>query len=166
MRSPHAAGSSAKLLIFLVLGALPQISVGEAATKCPRGDDSARQQGRLRAEGGECRAGQARNEAAEPARDRKNPLPVSEVSPNVTSVERSDPATSVALAEREAPAPAEQSEPSLASERNRRYRPSASFSWARSTARSHPGSRRSASRTPAPCPPCSLAGTLAAPQGY
>jgi hypothetical protein len=32
MRSPHAAGSSAKLLIFLVLGALPQISVGEAAT--------------------------------------------------------------------------------------------------------------------------------------
>ena len=38
MRSPHPAGSSAKLLIFLVLGALPRISVGEAATKCPRGE--------------------------------------------------------------------------------------------------------------------------------
>jgi hypothetical protein len=115
MRSPHAARSSAKLLIFLVLGALPQISVGEAATKCPRGEI-------LRVSKGVC-VPKAENvelvrhatKQPNPPATEKNPLPVSEVSPNVTSVERSDPATSVALAEREAPAPAEQSEPSLAS---------------------------------------------------
>jgi hypothetical protein len=37
MRSPRAALPAAKLLILLALGALPQISASEAATRCPSG---------------------------------------------------------------------------------------------------------------------------------
>lgn len=115
MRCPHAVGSSAKLLIFLALSALTPMSPGEAATKCPRGEI-------LRVSKHLCvpkaenfaLVRHTREQPKSPAAE-ENPVAAATASSKPASGERRDLAAVGQLAERDAPAPAEQSEPTLAS---------------------------------------------------